>query len=338
MDGFAGDAGLVVLGATNRPDILDPALLRPGRFDRQVTVDVPDLHGRLAILMLHAGKRPLAPDASLDEIARMTPGFSGAELANVINEAALLTVREGKQLIDQASLEEAIDRVISGPAKSHLLTAEERRRIAVHESAHAVATQAMGLATSHRKLSIVSRGRQLGMAVQMLTDRDATMHSQPDLEMQLIAIMAGAAGERVGLGSLSTGATEDLHAASQLARRMVTSFGMSEALGPVTIGEAGGEVFLGASLQDMGNIGPSTLDLIDREVERMVGDAEARATHILQLNWESVRETAEALLQHETLSGVALDAVLSTVSAADLNELAAVRANGRNGSAPGSGG
>lgn len=150
--------------------------------------------------------------------------------------------------------------------------------------------------------------------------------------------MAGAAGERVGLGSLSTGATEDLHAASQLARRMVTSFGMSEALGPVTIGEAGGEVFLGASLQDMGNIGPSTLDLIDREVERMVGDAEARATHILQLNWESVRETAEALLQHETLSGVALDAVLSTVSAADLNELAAVRANGRNGSAPGSGG
>ncbi len=268
----------------------------------------------------------------------MTPGFSGAELANVINEAALLTVREGKQLIDQASLEEAIDRVISGPAKSHLLTAEERRRIAVHESAHAVATQAMGLATSHRKLSIVSRGRQLGMAVQMLTDRDATMHSQPDLEMQLIAIMAGAAGERVGLGSLSTGATEDLHAASQLARRMVTSFGMSEALGPVTIGEAGGEVFLGASLQDMGNIGPSTLDLIDREVERMVGDAEARATHILQLNWESVRETAEALLQHETLSGVALDAVLSTVSAADLNELAAVRANGRNGSAPGSGG
>jgi cell division protease FtsH len=331
MDGFAGDAGLVVLAATNRPDILDPALLRPGRFDRQVTVDVPDVHGRLAILNLYAAKRPLAPDTSMEEIARMTPGFSGAELANVINEAALLTVRGGLKVIDQKTLEEAIDRVLAGPAKAHMLTAAERQLIAIHESSHAVVTEAIGQATSHRKLSIVARGRQLGVAASMLTDRDATVHTHPELEMQLIAIVAGSAGERIAFGHFSTGVSDDLHAASQLARRMVTSFGMSEALGPVTIGEAAGEVFLGASLQDLGNIGPSTLDLIDREVERIVGDAEARATHILQTNWDSVRETAEALIAQETLSGVALDAMLSTVQTIEMSDLSGIVGNGPNG-------
>jgi cell division protease FtsH len=178
MDGFAGDAGLVVLGATNRPDILDPALLRPGRFDRQVTVDVPDVHGRLAILQLHAGQRPLSPVASLDEVARLTPGFSGAELANVINEAALLAVRDGKSSIEQVELEEAIDRVIAGPAKAHSLTATERRLIAIHEASHAVVTEATGQATAHRKLSIVARGRQLGTAAHMLTNRDLMIHNR----------------------------------------------------------------------------------------------------------------------------------------------------------------
>jgi cell division protease FtsH len=321
MDGFAGDAGLVVIGATNRPDILDTALLRPGRFDRQVTVDVPDVHGRIAILQLHAGGRPLSRTASLEEIAKLTPGFSGAELANVINEAALLTVREGRTSIDQSELEEAIDRVVAGPAKPHMLTAEERWLIAIHESSHAVVTEAIGQTTAHRKLSIVARGRQLGTAAHMLTDRDATIHTEPALEMQLIAMLAGAAGERLAFGHLSTGVSDDLHAATMLARRMVTSFGMSDTLGPVTIGEAGGEVFLGASLQDLGSTGPSTLDLIDREVERIVGDGEARAAHVLTRNWDSVRETAEALLEHETLSGVALDAVLSTVQSIEVSDL-----------------
>jgi cell division protease FtsH len=324
MDGFAGDAGLVVIGATNRPDILDPALLRPGRFDRQVTVDVPDVHGRLAILQLYGKRRPLAPNASLEEIARLTPGFTGAELANVINEGALLTVRGGQTEVTQAELEEAIDRVIAGPAKAHKLSKEERTRIAVHEAAHAVVTEAVGQATAHRKLSIVARGRQLGAAAHMLTDRDAVIRSEPALEMQLIAILAGAAGERLAFGNVSTGVHDDLHAATQLARRMITSFGMSDALGPVTVGEAAGEVFLGASLQDLGNIGPSTLDLIDREVERLVGDSEARAAHVLQLNWASVRETADALLEHETLSGVALDAVLSAVTPVGMSELEGV--------------
>ena len=277
MDGFAGDGGLVVMGATNRPDILDPALLRPGRFDRQVVIDMPDVHGRLEILRLHGDKRPLAPDASLEEVARQTPGFSGAELANVINEAALLSVRDGRAQIDQATLEEAIDRVVAGPAKRHILTEEERWLISIHESSHAVVTEALGHTTSTRKLSIVARGRQLGTAAHMLSDRDQMIMTKPDLQSQLIVITAGLAGERIAFGHASTSVNDDLHAATALARSMVTSFGMSEALGLVTIGEKGGEVFLGASLQDLGSVGPETLNLIDNEVERLVGDAEARA-------------------------------------------------------------
>jgi cell division protease FtsH len=325
MDGFSGDGGLVVMGATNRPDILDPALLRPGRFDRQIVVDVPDVHGRLEILRLHGGKRPLAPGASLEEVAKQTPGFSGAELANVINEAALLSVRDGSAQIDQATLEEAIDRVVAGPAKKHILTEEERWLISIHEASHAVVTEALGHTTSTRKLSIVARGRQLGTAAHMLSDRDQTIMSKPDLQSQLIVITSGLAGERIAFGHSSTSVNDDLHAATSLARSMVTSFGMSEALGLVTIGEKSGEVFLGASLQDLGSVGPETLNLIDNEIERFVGDAEARAAWILDRNWNTVEETATALMEQETLSGVALDAMLSTVRETSLEELHNVR-------------
>jgi cell division protease FtsH len=321
MDGFGGDGGLVVMGATNRPDILDPALLRPGRFDRQVTIDVPDVHGRLEILRLHGNKRPMGHDVSLEEIARLTPGFSGAELANVINEAALLSVRDSHELIDQATLEEAIDRVVAGPAKKHILTEQERWLISIHEASHAVVAEALGQASVSRKVSIVARGRTLGTAAHMLTDRDQLIQTEPDLQAQLTVIVSGTAGERIAFGHLSSGVSDDLHAATSLARTMVTSFGMSDALGPVTIGEKGGEVFLGASLQDLGSVGPSTLDTIDREVERFVGDAEAKAAVILDRNWQAVEETAHALLEQETLSGVALDAVLSTVQETQLSEL-----------------
>jgi cell division protease FtsH len=330
MDGFAGDGGLVVMGATNRPDILDPALLRPGRFDRQVVVDVPDVHGRLEILRLHGNKRPLAPDASLEEVARQTPGFSGAELANVVNEAALLSVRDGRAQIDQATLEEAIDRVVAGPAKRHILSEQERWLIAIHEASHAIVTDALGHTASTRKLSIVARGRQLGTAAHMLSDRDQVIMSKADLQSQLIVITAGLAGERIAFGDTSTSVNDDLHAATALARSMVTSFGMSEALGLVTIGEKSGEVFLGASLQDLGSVGPETLNVIDNEVERLVGDAEARAAVILDRNWSTVEETATALLEQETLSGVALDAVLSTVQDVTLDELRDVRRSSPN--------
>jgi cell division protease FtsH len=314
MDGFGGDSGLVVLAATNRPDVLDPALLRPGRFDRQVTVDVPDVHGRLEILGLHCGNRPLAPGASLEEIAKLTPGFSGAELANVINEAALLTVREGEAEMDQATLEEAIDRVVAGPArKSHVLSEEERWVIAIHEASHAVVTRSIGQTVSAQKLSIVARGRQLGTAAHMLTDRDAVVMQEPDLHRHLIAIVAGFAGETIEFSVVSSGVHDDLHTATALARAMVASYGMSKALGPVTIGEKEGEVFLGASLQELGSVGPATLELIDREVERIAGESVARAEQVLRANWSAVYETANALVEQETLSGVALDAVLSTV-------------------------
>jgi cell division protease FtsH len=314
MDGFGGDAGIVVLAATNRPDVLDPALLRPGRFDRQVTVDVPDVHGRLEILGLHCGERPLAPDTSLDQIAKLTSGFSGAELANVINEAALLTVREGRVEMDQATLEEAIDRVVSGPArKSHALTPEEQWVIAIHESAHAVVTTSIGQKVSAQKLSIVARGRQLGTAASMLTDKDAVIMQEPDMRRHLISIVAGFTAERMEFGVVSTGVHDDLHAATGMAREMVTSYGMSDELGPVTIGEKAGEVFLGASLQELGSVGPATLELIDREVERIVGDAVDKAEDVLGNNWNALYEIANALIEHETLSGVALEALLASV-------------------------
>jgi cell division protease FtsH len=314
MDGFGGDSGVVVLAATNRPDILDPALLRPGRFDRQVTVDVPDVHGRLDILALHCGKRPLAPGTSLEQIAKLTSGFSGAELANVVNEAALLTVREGRTEMDQPTLEEAIDRVVAGPArKSHVMSDEERWVIAIHESAHAVVIRSTGQKTSTQKLSIVARGRQMGTAANMLTDRDAVVMQEPDMRRHLIAIVSGFAAERIEFGVVSTGVHDDLHAATGLARQMVTSYGMSEELGPVTIGEKAGEVFLGASLQELGSVGPATLELIDREVERIVKGAVLQAEEVLRRNWSAVYETANSLVEHETLSGHALDAVLASV-------------------------
>jgi len=326
LDGFGGDVGIVVMAATNRPDILDPALLRPGRFDRQVTIDVPDVHGRLEILHLYAKDRPFAQDADLGETAKLCPGFSGAELAGLMNEAALLTVRGGDGLITQANLEEAIERVVAGPAKkSHVLAEEERWVIAIHESCHAVVSRSIGQNIAAQKLSVVARGRQLGTAAHMLTDRDAVVVQQPDLERQLVTVIAGAAGERIAFGHLSTGVNDDLHAVTALARSMVTSFGMSELLGPVTIGEKPGEVFLGASLQELGQVGPATLEMIDREVERLVGDAEARAGAILERNWSTVEETANVLLEQETLSGLALDAVLSTVQAMPLDSLSEVR-------------
>jgi cell division protease FtsH len=322
MDGFGGDAGVVVMGATNRPDILDPALLRPGRFDRQVVIDVPDVHGRLEILELHARGRQFDMDVDMQEIAKLCPGFSGAELANLVNEAALLTVREGRDAIDQKTLEEAIDRVVAGPAKRHVLSEDEQWTIAIHESAHAVVTRAVGQTVAAQKLSIVARGRQLGTAASMMTDKDAVMHGRRDLERQLAAIMAGTAGEIIEFGEESTGVSDDLHAATKLARSMVTSFGMSRRLGHVTVGEAGGEVFLGNALQDLGSTGPETLNLIDGEVARIVGEAEARATVVLRKNWQAVRETATALLEFETLSGHALDAVLGSVEPMPIEEIA----------------
>ena len=314
MDGFDADAGIVVMGATNRPDILDPALLRPGRFDRQVTIDVPDVHGRLEILALHCGDRPLAPDASLEEIAKLTPGFSGAELANVINEAALLTVREGSAEMDQATLEEAIDRVVAGPAKkSHVLTEDERWVIAIHEASHAVVTRSIGQKVSAQKLSIVARGRQIGTAAHMLTDRDAVIMQEPDLRRQLISIVAGAAGERIEFGVLSTGVHDDLHAATAA---RAPHGDLVRHVGGARSGHDRRERRRGVPRRLAA--GPRLGRPGDARPDRPRGRAARRgrgraAEEVLERNWGAVHETADALIEHETLSGVALDAVLSTV-------------------------
>ncbi|HEX4305791.1 MAG TPA: ATP-dependent zinc metalloprotease FtsH [Solirubrobacterales bacterium] len=322
MDGFAGRAGVVVMGATNRPDILDPALLRSGRFDRQVVVDVPDLQGRTAILVLHARGRRLADGVDLAEIAKLCPGFTGAELANLVNEAALLSVRGRTETIDQAALEEAIDRVAAGPAnRSRVLSEEERWTISIHEASHAVAIRSLGGLGGAQKVSIVARGRQLGTSAQMLVERDAAIHQREDLERHLIAILAGTAGEQIEFGQESTAASDDLHAATRLARQMVTSFGMSPRLGPVAIGELDGEVFLGANLQSLGAIGPEVLDAIDAETERLVKEARDRAEEALRANWERVEELARELLAHESLSGLELDDVLDGLRPTPLAEL-----------------
>jgi cell division protease FtsH len=322
MDGFGGESGVVVMAATNRPDILDPALMRSGRFDRQVVVDVPDLEGREEILALHARGRRLAPEVDLRDVAQLCPGFSGAELANLVNEAALLSVREGSPEIDQQALEEAIDRVVAGPAnRSRVLSEEERWTIAVHEASHAVAIRSLGGLGGAQKVSILARGRQLGTAAQMLVEQDAAIHQREDLERHLIAILAGTAGELVEFGQESTAAADDLHAGTRLARQMVTSFGMSPRLGPVAIGETDGEVFLGANLQSLGMVGPEVLDAIDAETERLVKEARARGERALRKNWEVVGELARELLARESLSGAELDAVLDDLTPTPLAEL-----------------
>jgi cell division protease FtsH len=290
--------------------VLDPALLRPGRFDRQVVVDTPDVHGRAAILKLYAAGKKLAAGASIEQIAQMTPGFSGAELANVINEAALLAVRSSQEAIPQDLLEEAIERVVSGPQRrGHVLTDEEKHLIATHECSHAVVAESIGQEVAQQKISIVARGRNLGSAA-VYTSSDRLVLQEADLRMQLITIMAGAAGEDLYVGEMSTGVEGDLDRASKLARSMVVSYGMSEVFGPISIGEKAGEVFLGRDIQNMGNTSPLQLELIDKEVRQMVLWAFETGQEVLRLNDAAIQELVSTLIEQETLSGVALGAAL----------------------------
>ena len=313
MDGFGAEAGVVVMAATNRPDILDNALLRPGRFDRQVVVDLPDVHGRTEILGLHASKSPISPQANLGAIAHQTPGMSGADLANLINEASLLAVRAGKPMVEQAELEEAIDRVLMGPArKSHLLTEEELWRIAVHESGHAIVARAIELPTALQKLSIVARGRGRG-GTTLYASGDQLLMTQLDLTKKLIATMGGAAAESYVFAMLSTGVEEDLDQATKIAHSMVAIYGMSAAVGPVTIGEKEGQVFIGRDLANMGNVAPAALELVDSETRRIVHEAEDTAKQILATNAQVLQDLANSLVRTETLSGPSLDVYMEAV-------------------------
>jgi cell division protease FtsH len=313
MDGFGAETGVVVMAATNRPDILDNALLRPGRFDRQVVVDLPDVHGRTEILALHASKAPVSPSVDFGRIAHQTPGMSGADLANVINEASLLTVRAGKDLIEQIELEEAIDRVLAGPARrSHLLEPEELWRIAVHESGHAIVARAIGNPVSLQKLSIIARGRGRGGAT-LYSSSDKLLLSHLDLAKNLVTAMSGAAAEDYVFGMLSTGVEGDLETATKMAHAMVSSYGMSPAIGPVAIGEKPGEVFIGRDLANMGNVAAQTLELVDAETRRMVREAEETAKQVIAENETLLDDLANTLLAQETLSGPALEVFLEAV-------------------------
>jgi cell division protease FtsH len=315
MDGFGAESGVVVMAATNRPDILDNALLRPGRFDRQVVVDLPDVHGRTEILALHASKTPVSPTANLGGIAHQTPGFSGADLANLINEASLMAVRAGKTAVEQPELEEAIDRVLMGPErKSHLLTPEELWRIAVHESGHAIVARSINYPAALQKLSVVARGRGRGGAT-IYGAADNLLLSQLDLTKQLITTMGGAAAEAYVFKTLSTGVEGDLESATKIAHSMCAVYGMSPAIGPVAIGEKEGQVFIGRDLANMGNVARAALELVDSETRRMVFEAEETAKHVLALNSDVLEDLANSLLHAETLSGPSLDVYLEAVKA-----------------------
>jgi len=313
LDGFGAESGVVVMAASNRPDILDNALLRPGRFDRAVVVDVPDVHGRAEILGLHASKSPISPSADLMRIAHQTPGFTGADLANIINEAALLTVRAGKPLIEQEELEEAIDRVLSGPErKSHVLSRDELWRIAIHESGHAIVARAIGNTAALQKLSIVARGRGRGGAT-VYSSEDKVMLTHLDLTKSLITAMAGVAAEDYVFGMLSTGGEGDLGEATATAHAMVSVYGMSPAIGPVTVGEKPGEVFIARELANTANVAAATHELVDSETRRLVVEAEDTAKQVVEMNRQVLEELANALVDTETLAGPALDVFLEAV-------------------------
>jgi len=314
MDGFGAESGVVVMAATNRPDILDNALLRPGRFDRQVVVDLPDVRGRTEILGLHAATVPASPDIDLERLAHQTPGFSGADLANVINEASLLTVRAGKELVGQAELEEAIDRVLAGPERrSHLLSRDELWRIAVHESGHAIVARSIGNPAALQKLSVVARGRGRGGAT-IYSSSDKSLLSHLDLVKNLVTAMAGAAAEDYVFGMLSTGVENDLGDATKIAHAMVAIYGMSRAIGPVQVGEKPGEVFIGRDIAQMSNVAAKTLELVDEETRRLVREAEETARAVLSSNADLLEDLANTLLEQETLSGPALHAFLDNVT------------------------
>jgi cell division protease FtsH len=314
MDGFSASMGVTVLGATNRPDILDPALLRPGRFDRQVVVDAPDVEGRVAILQLHSRGRPLAEGVDWSRIAKQTPGFTGAELANLVNEAALVAVRAGRTEIDIDDLEEAVDRVIAGPQRrSHILTEEEKRLVACHEAGHAVVAAAVGMQTGVQKLSIVARGRTLGhTTTYQISDR--VVLSEDDLRRQVTTLMGGLAAEEILFGQITTGNEGDLRNATQLARAMVATYGMGKTLGRAAFAQKAGEVFLGRDFTKMQEVSQATLEAVDREVHTILDGAESHARTILEAHRDLLDGITAHLLERETLSGPELQAMLGAVA------------------------
>ncbi len=313
MDGFEITSGIVVMGATNRPDILDPALLRPGRFDRHVTVDEPDLHGRQAILELHASQKPIAPEVDMEYVARRTPGFTGADLANVINEAALLALREEHIEIRLPQLMEAIQRVLHGPRrKGRLMTTEERKRLAYHESGHALVAGALGRLGEVQRVTIIARGRGLGQSI-VSTEADRVLLTRSEMEDQLTIALGGTAAEEVRFGEPSTSAEDDIEKVTDIARQMVGRYGMSAQMGAIRFIGKDSDVFLGGEAASMAPMSGETLQSFDAEVKRIVDAAKQRAVDILVYHQEHLEKVAEQLEEMETLEGPELEVMLAPV-------------------------
>ncbi len=300
MDGFEAHTDVVVIAATNRPDVLDPALLRPGRFDRQVMVGLPDKRGRAAILRIHTRGIPIGPDVDLDALAAATPGFSGADLANLVNEAALVAARRGKQVVERSDFEEALDKVLLGTTRSLLMSEEERRLVAYHEAGHAVVAYFTPGSDPLRKISIVPRGRALGVTVQA-PEEDRFNYTRSQLLGRLAVLLGGRAAEILVFNEVTTGAQNDLKEATNLARRMVGLWGMSEELGPVYLGLGEQHVFLGREIVQDHSIGTSTLDRADAAVRRLLEEAMERAERVLREHRAELDRLAELLMAEETI-------------------------------------
>ena len=301
MDGFEGSTGVIVIAATNRPDVLDPALLRPGRFDRQVVVPLPDIRGREEIVKVHMRKVPVAPDVRPDIIARGTPGFSGADLANLVNEAALFAARGNKRLVDMEDFERAKDKIMMGAERrSMVMTEDERRTTAYHESGHAVVAKLQPKADPVHKVTIIPRGRALGLTMQ-LPEQDRYAYDREYLLNRIAVLFGGRIAEEVFMNQMTTGASNDFERATQMARDMVTRYGMSDALGPMVYGENEGEVFLGRSVTTHKNMSEATLQKVDQEIRRIIDQQYSLARKALEDNRDKVEAMAQALLEWETL-------------------------------------
>ena len=311
MDGFEGTSGVIVIAATNRPDVLDPALMRPGRFDRQVVVPLPDIRGREQILMVHMRKVPIAPDVKADIIARGTPGFSGADLANLVNEAALFAARGNKRLVDMVDFERAKDKIIMGAERrSIVMPEEERRNTAYHESGHAVVARLLPKTDPVHKVTIIPRGRALGVTMQLPTEDRYSMDRERILST-IAVLFGGRIAEEVFMHQMTTGASNDFQRATDLARRMVTQWGMSDTLGTMVYGEEEGEVFLGRSVTTHKSVSEATMQQVDAEIRRIVDEQYARARKIIEDNRDKMEAMTRALLEWETIDAEQIEDIMA---------------------------
>ena len=311
MDGFEGASGVIVIAATNRPDVLDSALLRPGRFDRQVVVPLPDIRGREQILMVHMRKVPIAQDVKADILARGTPGMSGADLANLVNESALFAARRGKRFVDMDDFESAKDKIMMGAERrTMIMPEEERRNTAYHESGHAVVAKLLPKCDPVHKVTIIPRGRALGLTMQLPSEDRYSMDKNRILDT-LAVLFGGRIAEEIFMHQMTTGASNDFERATDMARKMVTQWGMSDALGPMVYGENDGEVFLGRSVTTHKNVSEATMQKVDEEIRRIIDQQYALARGLIEANRDKIEAMTKALLEWETIDADQINDIMA---------------------------